>query len=84
MSSLFDDDTSIDAIMRRWPATIRVILRNNLSCVGCPIGDFHTLLDVARINDLDAADLRRQLEAAFMASDTTDDPSPARRGPQQA
>ena len=38
-------DMPVDEIMRRWPATIRVFLRRQMLCVGCPIGTFHTIAE---------------------------------------
>ncbi|MGN6142072.1 MAG: DUF1858 domain-containing protein [Mesorhizobium sp.] len=64
MGSLFDRDMTMDEIMRRWPATIRVVLRNGMLCVGCPIAPFHTLAEAAREHELDEVALRRALEAA--------------------
>lgn len=54
------DDLSVADIMRRWPATIRVLLDWNVKCVGCPIAPFHTLMDAAAEHGLSLA----QLEAA--------------------
>ena len=36
-------DLSVDEIMDRWPATIRVFIRHDILCIGCAIGRFHTL-----------------------------------------
>jgi hybrid cluster-associated redox disulfide protein len=41
------DTMTLDAIMTRWPATVRVFLDWRLHCVGCPIADFHRLADSA-------------------------------------
>lgn len=38
-----DSTTSVDDVMRKWPATIRVFLDGKLRCVGCPIACFHTV-----------------------------------------
>ena len=64
MGSLFDRDMTMVEIMRRWPATIRVVLRNGMLCVGCPIAPFHTLAEAAREHELDEVALRHALEAA--------------------
>ena len=34
-----DPDMTVD-IMRRWPSTIRVMMRHRMLCIGCPIGIF--------------------------------------------
>ncbi|HEX5007783.1 MAG TPA: DUF1858 domain-containing protein [Hyphomonadaceae bacterium] len=40
-----DFEMTVDEVMRRWPATIRVFLDFRMGCVGCPIGGFHTVAD---------------------------------------
>ncbi|MHA6645297.1 DUF1858 domain-containing protein [Mesorhizobium sp. A623] len=56
---------TIDEVMRRWPPTIRVILRNHMLCVGCPVASFHTVSDAAREHGLDETQLRQELEAVI-------------------
>ncbi|MCZ8548018.1 DUF1858 domain-containing protein [Mesorhizobium qingshengii] len=68
MGSLIDDDMTMDQIMRRWPLTIRVVIRSGMLCVGCPIASFHTVSDAAREHGLDVDSLRSDLEAAAAAS----------------
>jgi hybrid cluster-associated redox disulfide protein len=58
----------MDAIMREWPQTVRVILAHGLLCVGCPIAPFHTASDAAREHDLDEASLTFDLKAAIEAT----------------
>ena len=65
MKTRFHDDMTMDAIMREWPDTIRVLLRRGLLCVGCPIASFHTVSDAAREHELDEALLVRELKAAM-------------------
>jgi hybrid cluster-associated redox disulfide protein len=64
MGFLIDVDMTMDEIMRRWPLTIRVVIRSGMLCVGCPIASFHTVSDAAREHGLDEALLRSDLEAA--------------------
>ncbi|MBX3531351.1 MAG: DUF1858 domain-containing protein [Rhizobiaceae bacterium] len=59
---------TVDEIMRRWPTTIRLFMRNRMLCIGCPIGVFHTVKDVCDAHDLDEELFSRELLAA-MASD---------------
>lgn len=61
----YNDDMTMDEIMRRWPATIRVVLRHHLLCVGCPIATFHTVDDAIREHGLDGETFRRELRAAI-------------------
>lgn len=65
MKSRFNDDMSMDTIMRQWPGTIRVILGHGLICVGCPIAAFHTVADAAREHRLDEDMLVRDLMTAM-------------------
>jgi hybrid cluster-associated redox disulfide protein len=48
-----DPSMTVDEIMRRWPATIRVMIRNKMLCIGCPIGIFHTVSDACDAHGLD-------------------------------
>ncbi len=61
-------DMTMDAIMREWPVTIRVILDHGLLCVGCPVATFHTVRDAAREHDIDMADLVRDLNVAIRSA----------------
>nr|WP_080643901.1 DUF1858 domain-containing protein [Mesorhizobium loti] len=70
MRSLIDDDMTMDQIMRRWPLTIRVVIRSGMLCVGCPIASFHTVSDAAREHELDEDLLRSDLEAAASSDDS--------------
>lgn len=60
---------SMDAIMRAWPATIRVVLRNSMLCVGCPVAPFHTVADACREHQVDEAQFRSEIAAAIEALD---------------
>ena len=53
--SQIDFNTTVDEVMRRRPATIRVFLGFKMACVGCPIASFHTVLDACREHGIDAA-----------------------------
>lgn len=50
-------DTPVSEILHRWPGTLRVFIDRHLHCIGCPIGDFHTLADAAIEHGLSAEDL---------------------------
>ena len=67
MPSAIDPDMSVDEIMRRWPATIGVMIRHRMLCIGCPIGNFHTLADAAAAHTVDEAALSAELLAAMRA-----------------
>lgn len=57
--STLDPDMPVDEIMHRWPETLRVMIRHQIRCIGCPFGIFHTVADAAAAHDVD--------EAAFAA-----------------
>ena len=48
-----DPHMTVDEIMRRWPPTIRVMIRHRMMCVGCPIGMFHTVADACAAHRVD-------------------------------
>lgn len=60
-----DPDMTVDEIMRRWPATIRVMIRNRMLCVGCPIGSFHTVIDACTAHDIDVEAFAQELLVAM-------------------
>lgn len=48
-------DMTVDQVMNRWPASIRVFMKFKMSCVGCPIASFHSLDEASREHKIDAA-----------------------------
>lgn len=60
---------SLDQIMRRWPATIRVFLHHEMLCVGCPIAIFHTVADTCDAHDIDRKRFEDDLSAAIRDDD---------------
>jgi hybrid cluster-associated redox disulfide protein len=73
--SAIDPDMSVDEIMRRWPATIRVMIRHRMLCIGCPIGIFHTVADAAAAHAIDEATFSAELLAAMRSDPSTEAPS---------
>lgn len=65
MKHKFSDDATMDEIMHRSPAAIRVVLQHGMLCVGCPIASFHTVSDAAREHDLNEEQLGSDLRAAI-------------------
>ena len=65
MKRKFSDDATMDEIMRRSPAAIRVVLQHGMLCVGCPIASFHTVSEAAREHGLNEESLRFDLHAAI-------------------
>ena len=60
-----DADMPVDEIMRRWPATIRVFMRRQMLCIGCPIGTFHTIGDACDAHKLDEEAGAKELLSAM-------------------
>lgn len=60
-----DPEMTVDEIMRRWPSTIRVMIRNEMLCIGCPIGIFHTVADACHAHRVDLAAFSEELIEAM-------------------
>ncbi len=75
MPSAISPDMSVDEIMRRWPATVRVMIRHRMLCIGCPIGIFHTVADAAAAHAMQEADLTVELLTAMKSDPSPDAPS---------
>jgi hybrid cluster-associated redox disulfide protein len=73
--SAIDPDMSVDEIMRRWPATIRILIHHRMLCIGCPIGIFHTVADAAAAHAIDEAALSAELLLAMRSDPATQGPS---------
>ena len=65
-----DPEMTVDEIMRRWPATIRVMIRNRMLCIGCPIGVFHTVADACDAHRIDLESFSKELLRAMRADPT--------------
>jgi hybrid cluster-associated redox disulfide protein len=48
-----DPEMTMDAVMRAWPATISVLIRHRMLCIGCPIAPFHTLAEACHAHAID-------------------------------
>ena len=70
-----DPEMTVDEIMRRWPATIRVMIRNRMLCIGCPIGVFHTVADACDAHRIDLESFSKELLGAMRVDPTADAPS---------
>ena len=62
---IINPDMSVDGIMRRWPATIAVMLHHSMLCVGCPIGVFHTVTEACAEHGVDEDAFLRELLGAI-------------------
>ena len=45
-------ETTVQAILTRWPQTARVFNHYSSACIGCAIAPFCTILDAAKIYGL--------------------------------
>lgn len=75
--SIEETDLTVDTVMTRWPATIRVFLDRRMLCVGCAVGGLHTLREAAAAHDLPLAELMAELVAATEPHKSLIDPPPA-------
>nr|WP_077378424.1 DUF1858 domain-containing protein [Mesorhizobium prunaredense] len=66
---------TVDEIMRRWPATIRVMIRNRMLCIGCPIGIFHTVADACHAHRVDLESFSQELLKAVSSDPLANAPS---------
>jgi hybrid cluster-associated redox disulfide protein len=57
-------DMTVDQVMNRWPASIRVFMDFRMGCVGCPIATFHSIDEASREHDIDGGAFLAELQAA--------------------
>jgi hybrid cluster-associated redox disulfide protein len=62
-----DPDMCMDDLMRQWPETIGVLIRNRMLCVGCPIALFHTVAEACEEHDVNEETFVRELVAVIPA-----------------
>lgn len=56
-----DPHITIKELFEHHPRAIKVFIKRNMLCVGCPTEDYHTVEDVARIYGLTLSSLRKKL-----------------------
>jgi len=44
---------TVEQVMDRWPASVRVFLDFGMNCIGCPIAAFHSVEEASRENGID-------------------------------
>lgn len=59
----FEPDTLMDEVMRAKPATISVLIRDKIHCVGCVLACFHSVDYAAREHGKDCDALLAALNA---------------------
>ena len=62
-----DPDMPVDTLMRNWPATVRVFMKHQMLCIGCPIGPFHTVTDACLAHGVVEESFVNELEEAVNA-----------------
>ena len=67
----FGAENIVDDVLRKHPVTIRVFLRHEMRCVGCPIGPFHSIANACREHAIDCAAFLSDLENAADPAPTT-------------
>lgn len=55
---------SVDDVMRRWPGTIPIFVRHRMACVGCAVGQYHTIAEASAEYGLIASVFLEELRAA--------------------
>lgn len=75
---LMQDDLTLAALMRDWPATIEVFLRHGMLCVGCLVTPFHTIEDACAEHGLAPGPFRDELAAVIRAAPSRGRSAPAR------
>lgn len=73
-SSALEPGTPVHEIMRRWPATIRVMLRYQMLCIGCPVGPYHTVPEACAAHRIDEAAFWNELILAIEDEDNRAEP----------
>ena len=61
--SMLTPDMTVDQVMNRWPASIRVFMDFRLGCVGCPIATFHSVEEASREHAIDGGAFLAALQA---------------------
>lgn len=64
-SGKLDPDMCMDDIMRKWPATIAVLIRHGMLCVGCPIAIYHTVTEACEEHGVNEDVFLRELLTAI-------------------
>ena len=62
-------DMSVDEVMSRWPASIRMFINFKMRCVGCPIAAFHSVEEASREHEIDGPEFLRALQTVQARAD---------------
>ncbi|WP_443024212.1 DUF1858 domain-containing protein [Sneathiella sp.] len=58
---------SVDEVMREWPQTIQIFVKNHMLCIGCALATYHSVDYAAKEHDLDTVQLLLDLNNAATA-----------------
>ena len=56
-------DMTVDQVMKRWPASMRVFLDFRMGCIGCPIATFHSVEEAGREHAINGGAFLAALQA---------------------
>lgn len=62
---LDDPDLPLQLVFERWPEVIAEFRARKMSCFGCPIAPFHSVVDACAEYRLDVITFRAALQAAI-------------------
>jgi hybrid cluster-associated redox disulfide protein len=65
MVELISGEMVVEQVANRHPETIKIFVRYSLHCIGCAIGPFHTIDQVAAENQLDLEQFLADLNGAL-------------------
>ena len=54
-------DMTVAEILEKWPGTVSVFQKFKTACVGCTMAQFDTMVDVARIYDIELSGIMAAL-----------------------
>jgi hybrid cluster-associated redox disulfide protein len=58
---MLNSDMTVAEVLEAWPDTVSVFQEFKTACVGCVMAPFDTMVDVARIYELELSDLMAAL-----------------------
>lgn len=64
---------TMDIIMSEKPEVIKILQRNNMHCIGCPLAPFHNVEDAAFEHGLKPDKLLTQIQNASLLNSLTQD-----------
>lgn len=73
--SLPTSDMTVAEILESWPETVPVFQDFKTACVGCVMAPFDTMVDVARIYELELSEIMEALHRAVETADQKEEPA---------